>query len=368
MIICIIGYVVLLFLVLQKQKRKIFVWCEEKTGRQILLILFCANTIALGLFWLDRQEKDSGEIERNVYGGGSRRETYEITIGQTLKEKEVTIDVEEQRYTSQETKKIFKRVMEKMDEVILGENKSLDRVEKDLNLLTEWKDYPVQIQWELDHYEVINVQGEIQTEKTKAEGTLVELTGKLTYGGEEALYVTNAMVYPESKSKEEKLLSDVLQLVEEKEKTTKTKNTKETTKTTTASKNESTAQTAENQTTEAKQEQSCEFLISCKTVLSNKSALQSNYQVPSGGKIYEKKMEFEEGDTVMDVLKRTGVDIDVSKGYVAGIDGLYEFDCGKNSGWMYRVNGKFPNYMAGKCKLHDGDKVEWLYTCVRGDL
>ena len=151
-----------------------------------------------------------------------------------------------------------------------------------------------------------------------------------------------------------------------KEKTTK--NTKETTKTTTASKNESTAQTAENQTTEAKQEQSCEFLISCKTVLSNKSALQSNYQVPSGGKIYEKKMEFEEGDTVMDVLKRTGVDIDVSKGYVAGIDGLYEFDCGKNSGWMYRVNGKFPNYMAGKCKLHDGDKVEWLYTCVRGDL
>ena len=153
-----------------------------------------------------------------------------------------------------------------------------------------------------------------------------------------------------------------------KEKTTKTKNTKETTKTTTASKNESTAQTAENQTTEAKQEQSCEFLISCKTVLSNKSALQSNYQVPSGGKIYEKKMEFEEGDTVMDVLKRTGVDIDVSKGYVAGIDGLYEFDCGKNSGWMYRVNGKFPNYMAGKCKLHDGDKVEWLYTCVRGDL
>ena len=85
-----------------------------------------------------------------------------------MKEKEVTIDVEEQRYTSQETKKIFKRVMEKMDEVILGENKSLDRVEKDLNLLTEWKDYPVQIQWELDHYEVMNVQGEIQTEKTKA--------------------------------------------------------------------------------------------------------------------------------------------------------------------------------------------------------
>lgn len=171
-----------------------------------------------------------------------------------------------------------------------------------------------------------------------------------------------------AKKKETSTTTAKKKKVKKKKTKEKTKNTKETTKTTTASKNESTVQTAENQTTEAKQEQSCEFLISCKTVLSNKSALQSNYQVPAGGKIYEKKMEFEEGDTVMDVLKRTGVDIDISKGYVAGIDGLYEFDCGKNSGWMYRVNGKFPNYMAGKCKLHDGDKVEWLYTCVRGDL
>ena len=121
-------------------------------------------------------------------------------------------------------------------------------------------------------------------------------------------------------------------------------------------------------TQEAKKEQHCEYSISCKTVLSHKDNLQSNYQVPTGGKIYEKKMNFEEGETVLDVLKRTGVEIDVTKGYVAGIDGLYEFDCGKDSGWMYRVNGKFPNYGAGKCVLKDGDKVEWLYTCVRGDL
>ena len=52
MIICIIGYVVLLFLVLQKQKRKIFVWCEEKTGM---------HSDSFG--WTDKkkiQEKSSG--------------------------------------------------------------------------------------------------------------------------------------------------------------------------------------------------------------------------------------------------------------------------------------------------------------------
>lgn len=165
-------------------------------------------------------------------------------------------------------------------------------------------------------------------------------------------------------------------------KTTKTKKTTTEKSTTKTSKKEATTRSKktttthvnkvtneEHQTTqEAKKEETCEFLISCKTVLSHKDSLQSNYQVPSGGKIFEKKMKIEDGDTVMDVLKRTGVELDISKGYVAGIDGLYEFDCGKSSGWMYRVNGKFPNYMAGKCKLNDGDKVEWLYTCVRGDL
>ena len=121
-------------------------------------------------------------------------------------------------------------------------------------------------------------------------------------------------------------------------------------------------------TQEAKKEEYCEFSISCKTVLSHRKSLQSNYQIPEDGKIFEKKMKFESGDSVLDVLEKTGVEIDVRDGYVAGIDGLYEFDCGKNSGWMYRVNGKFPNCMAGKYKLKDGDKVEWLYTCVRGDL
>ena len=148
-----------------------------------------------------------------------------------------------------------------------------------------------------------------------------------------------------------------------------TKTTSKKSKTTKATPQSQKVTTQHHKTTqEAKKEQHCEYSISCKTVLSHKDNLQSNYQVPAGGKIYEKKMKFEEGETVLDVLKRTGVEIDVTKGYVAGIDGLYEFDCGKDSGWMYRVNGKFPNYGAGKCVLKDGDKVEWLYTCVRGDL
>ncbi len=52
--------------------------------------------------------------------------------------------------------------------------------------------------------------------------------------------------------------------------------------------------------------------------------------------------------------------------YIEGIGNLYEFDCGAGSGWMYRVNGWFPNYGSSRYAVKDGDVIEWLYTCDLG--
>ena len=72
--------------------------------------------------------------------------------------------------------------------------------------------------------------------------------------------------------------------------------------------------------------------------------------VPSDGVILKKTtVSFCEGETVYDVLVRTckaaGVQLEVSYSggygsyYVEGIGHLYEFDCGRQSGWVYTVNG-----------------------------
>ena len=52
--------------------------------------------------------------------------------------------------------------------------------------------------------------------------------------------------------------------------------------------------------------------------------------------------------------------------YIEGIHNLYEFDCGSLSGWMYRVNGWYPNYGCSRYQLEPGDVVEWRYTCDLG--
>ena len=52
--------------------------------------------------------------------------------------------------------------------------------------------------------------------------------------------------------------------------------------------------------------------------------------------------------------------------YIEGIGNLYEFDGGPLSGWMYSVNGVFPNVGCSGCDLHDGDVIAWRYTCELG--
>ena len=49
--------------------------------------------------------------------------------------------------------------------------------------------------------------------------------------------------------------------------------------------------------------------------------------------------------------------------YIVGINNIDEKDCGKDSGWMYSVNGSFPNVSVDSKKLKDGDKVVFTYTC-----
>ena len=48
--------------------------------------------------------------------------------------------------------------------------------------------------------------------------------------------------------------------------------------------------------------------------------------------------------------------------YVSSINGIKEKSEGPSSGWMYKVNGTFPNVSAGKYKLSSNDTLEWVFT------
>lgn len=104
--------------------------------------------------------------------------------------------------------------------------------------------------------------------------------------------------------------------------------------------------------------------------------LKESGKLPENGVILpETEYVLREGDTAFDILDRAarhnkiqmeyqGADKNSYKSvYIKGIDYLYEFSCGENSGWLYTVNGKSPNVGCSDYKLKDGDNIEWKYVC-----
>ncbi|MBE5971890.1 MAG: DUF4430 domain-containing protein [Lachnoclostridium sp.] len=135
----------------------------------------------------------------------------------------------------------------------------------------------------------------------------------------------------------------------------------------------------ENQEVDDEETYTCTFSIECATILNNLDDLDPDKleMVPSNGVILKKKkVKFSKGESVYNVLQRIcqdeGIHMESSwtpiynSAYIEGIHNLYEFDCGSGSGWMYRVNGWYPNYGCSRYQLADGDVVEWRFTCNLG--
>ena len=116
--------------------------------------------------------------------------------------------------------------------------------------------------------------------------------------------------------------------------------------------------------------------ISCKTAINNGLNKKPGFShLPSNGIILQNmKVEFNEGDTVFDILvkvtRKKGIHMEYrgsgSNTYIEGINNLYEFDGGSNSGWMYSVNGVYPNYGVGAYKVKSSDVIKFNYTCDLG--
>jgi hypothetical protein len=126
-------------------------------------------------------------------------------------------------------------------------------------------------------------------------------------------------------------------------------------------------------------ELSCAITVRCDVILDNMGLLDKEKWelVPEDGVVLPATdVVFYEGESVFNVLsremKRAGIHMEFmntpiyNSAYIEGINNIYEFDAGELSGWMYSVNGWYPNYGCSRYLLEDGDVIEWRYTCDLG--
>ena len=116
--------------------------------------------------------------------------------------------------------------------------------------------------------------------------------------------------------------------------------------------------------------------IRCSQLTENLDKLETpgiEKYIPKDGIILANTLYYgKPGETVFDALNALTRDNNIQlefsytpvyeSYYIEGINYLYEYDCGPQSGWMYSVNGVFPNYGCSSYELHDGDQIVWEYT------
>ena len=101
--------------------------------------------------------------------------------------------------------------------------------------------------------------------------------------------------------------------------------------------------------------------------------------VPSSGYVLQKTViQVPKNSTSFDVLQKAtrlnrihmeyqGANENIYNSvYIQGINHLYEFSAGSESGWMYSVNGTFPNYGMSAYTVKNKDTIRMVYTCNLG--
>lgn len=119
----------------------------------------------------------------------------------------------------------------------------------------------------------------------------------------------------------------------------------------------------------------CTVTVECKSILDHMDDLKEGHEefVPSDGYIiknytYKAKAGYTAYDALKSACNNNDIKLTAQKTsygvYISGINNLDEFDCGKQSGWMYSVNGIMPNTTCGNVTVDDGDSIVFTYVCT----
>lgn len=119
----------------------------------------------------------------------------------------------------------------------------------------------------------------------------------------------------------------------------------------------------------------CTVTVECKSILNHMDDLKEGHEefVPSDGYIiknytYKAKAGYTAYDALKSACNNNDIKLTAQKTsygvYISGINNLDEFDCGKQSGWMYSVNGIMPNTTCGNVTVDDGDSIVFTYVCT----
>lgn len=126
--------------------------------RYLLLILFAANTISFGLTFVEGAEKIL--ITREDYGGEERQVPLLLQTGDSTEE--MVLPVKERQYDEETVYRKMREAFAYLDSHLAGENESLHRVRKDLEVTLDYEKFPFDVEVQPLDYSLIDEKGMVR--------------------------------------------------------------------------------------------------------------------------------------------------------------------------------------------------------------
>lgn len=176
------------------------------------LMILTLGLLAAGVGFLvsaghDRRIENQSLI-RPGYGAGDRNEELAVQVAGEDEPRTLEITVQDRKYTEKEQDAFLERAAAQLDELLPGENGSLDEVRQNLVFPEKLEAGAVTLSWMTVPYGIIDDDGSILHAEDE-NGTLVEIQGTLTCGEKESIYTVFAKIFPPVLSEEESLVKSI---------------------------------------------------------------------------------------------------------------------------------------------------------------
>lgn len=143
------------------------------------------------------------EIRRQDYGGVAQKVAMEV-LAEDGEQYMLDLEVKERVYSKEQLTELCGSAGKELEEAILGENESLEHVERDLVLVTKLPDYPFDIAWESRDYSMIDGEGKLLKTDIPPEGEQTGLNAVFTYEDFRAEYLFYVQIYPKTMTEKER--------------------------------------------------------------------------------------------------------------------------------------------------------------------
>lgn len=199
----------------------------------VLVIIFSFNVFSTLSNFSNNQSINNNSLLRPDYGSGSKKEYLDVYISPDESEsnqekdiiiKDYTINVDEKLYDYETLLVEFKKSIEYLKTVILGENDSFDQIYSDLFLPSIIPGTSIEVKWEVGDFSLLNTSGRLNNENIDKDGIETYIKAILQYDGNIFEHVFQIKVFPKLLSEKEKILKNLKDELENSSNKTKTQN------------------------------------------------------------------------------------------------------------------------------------------------